>query len=690
MVRMSSPVVLSSALSLPPTPLSRALRALLISVLLVAGLPARAQGVAGFLSPGDVTRAHAPNENNCFSCHAANGQGVDANLCMDCHDTVRQQVRQGLGFHADKGNTCESCHKDHRGRDFNPIPRGFESDFDHSTTGFPLNGSHRRADCEDCHTEPGKYTGLQSTCVSCHEEPHGAEKSSRDLLASCDQCHNETEWKALPIPQFIFDHTSGSQTDYVLEGAHLDVFCADCHFDWRFVPVEHDQCLDCHQDPHRADFGKDTCEDCHGKPGTWKVPRFDHDRTGYRLEGEHAEVDCHACHKGNATVPLPHDTCENCHTDMHSGQFRPRACEDCHTVDVPDFALRAYDHDETRFPLVGLHIGVACETCHGDREAALYVGKPFEDCDACHVDEHGGRFEPTMCQRCHTAEGFKALFFNHDDTNFPHTGKHSEVACNGCHEDFRWIGFPYGSCADCHQERSPHQPGVLGPETCDTCHNTTDFAQISFDHGANTRFDLGLPHADKACGACHEGIDRFAGLSTDCTDCHQDERPWGHYEGQCGDCHQAAEWFPGGLGDQDHAVTGFALRGAHQMLDCESCHAPGHARGEAQPTCESCHASDDSHRNQLGNACGDCHTEMSWFRVRWRHALTGWPLKGAHKLAECNDCHATSYTGTPTDCFRCHAAEATDAQYHKTAVLQDCDICHRVYGWTPTRLVGGL
>jgi hypothetical protein len=650
--------------------------------------PAAAQGIGGFISPGPVTTGHAPTETACWSCHSAS-QGVDANLCMDCHDSVRQQVRQGLGFHAGKGDRCESCHPEHRGRNFKLIQLD-TSGFDHDATGFPLNGAHRSAQCTDCHTEEGKFTGLTSTCESCHDEPHGKDESKRDLLASCDQCHNETEWKALPIQTFVFDHTSGSQTDYVLEGAHLEVFCADCHFDWRFVPIGHDQCLDCHDNPHRADFGKDTCEDCHASPGSWNVPRFDHDRTPFPLEGQHEEVGCDACHKGHATVPLQYRTCEGCHDDMHGGQFLPRTCSDCHTVDIAGFALRTFDHDATNFPLEGLHAGVNCEMCHGDGEQALYVGRPFEDCDACHVDEHGGRFEPTACQKCHTPEGFKALFFNHDEQAFPHyTGKHREAACNGCHTDFQWVGFPFGSCADCHEEESPHQAGVLAADTCESCHNTVAFKDISYDHGANTSFDLGLAHSDKPCGACHEGIDRFEGLDPLCTSCHQEERPWGHYEGQCGDCHQAGDWFPGGLGDQDHGVTGFALRGTHKILDCEDCHQPNRARGEAQPQCISCHEGDDSHRNQLGNACQDCHNETNWFRVRWRHGITGWPLRGAHRMAECIDCHATSYTGTPNDCFRCHANDATDADYHKTDIVMDCEVCHRVYGWTPVRFAGG-
>lgn len=655
---------------------------------------ARAQGAAAFLSPGPLTAGHA-DIVNCFSCHSPS-RGVDHTLCLGCHDSVRNQVSTGIGFHgqkAERGKNCQSCHHEHRGRDFAIIPSALlsSSSFDHAReTGWPLNGAHASAECIDCHTTPGKYTGLKSTCVSCHDEPHGADESKRDVLAACDRCHNEVEWKALPIPTHVFSHTTGADTDYLLTGKHLQVACASCHFDWRFVPVKHERCLDCHDDPHRANFGKDTCETCHPTPESWAVPKFNHDRTPYKLEGEHRGVDCYGCHKGNATVPLKYSTCEDCHADMHSGQFKPRPCEECHTVQVAAFALRNYDHDTTRFPLVGLHTGVMCEACHGDREEATYIGRPFDDCDACHVDEHQGRFEPTDCQRCHTAEGFKALFFNHDDTAFPHTGKHREVECNACHEDFKWVGFPFGSCADCHDEASPHQPGILGPETCDTCHNTTAFDVISFDHKANTRFDLAPQHTKHKCVQCHESVDKFAGVSSDCSVCHQTDRPWGHYEGNCGNCHQAEKWFPGGLGNQDHTVTGFPLRGQHARQDCESCHPPGRARGDASPNCVSCHAQDDSHKNLLGNQCDDCHSDFSWFRVRWRHGSTGWPLRGAHKLAECFDCHPSSYTGTPRDCARCHASEASPNAYHQTVAFQDCQLCHREYAWTPPILTGAL
>jgi hypothetical protein len=73
---------------------------------------------------------------------------------------------------------------------------------------------------------------------------------------------------------------------------------------------------------------------------------------------------------------------------------------------------------------------------------------------------------------------------------------------------------------------------------------------------------------------------------------------------------------------------------------------------------------------------------MSWYRTTFRHTTTGWPLRGAHKLAACVDCHATGYVGTPTDCFRCHEADASPTiPAHQGPAFRTCDLCHRPYTW---------
>ncbi len=642
---------------------------------------ARAQGVGSFVSPGPLSRVHAEIDTltGCPQCHAP-GRGPTPDRCMTCHDSVKRQVTSRTGFHADKGDTCGSCHPDHRGRDFELI-RLDESDFDHASTGFPLEGAHSRARCVACHTDPKVYTGLSQACESCHadEDPHGALSGRRDNLEKCEKCHDAQDWNALPLPGDVFDHTSKSFTSYLLEGLHLEVDCAGCHVEMLFAPVESDNCTDCHVNPHRASFREQACEDCHPDASRWEVPDFDHDRTRYRLQGAHTRVACEDCHKANKTDPIP-TRCEGCHTDVHKGQFAPKGCDDCHTVQ--SFAMRDFDHSRTNFPLKGKHALNTCESCHGQGRQARYVDLAHADCDDCHQDEHLGRFQPTDCKACHVEDGFELQVFDHDDTTFPHTGKHVGLDCNKCHRDFQWNGIPHGSCVDCHYTKNPHRP-VITPEQCAGCHSTEGFEVITFDHAARTTFDLSPQHLEQACTSCHTYIYHFAGLEKSCVNCHADDKPAGHYPGECGDCHQSDRWFPGGLGDNDHAITGFALEGAHSLEPCESCHAPGRPRGDAQAGCSSCHWQDDPHFGLLSPMCEDCHLQTSWHRTSFRHTATGWPLRGAHRLAACVDCHAVGYVGTPTDCVRCHENEASPAipAHQNAAAFQSCDLCHRPYTW---------
>lgn len=661
---------------------ARCLGALL---LLCVAQPALAQGLGSFVSPGPLSSPHADLDSlsTCTSCHELGG-GPAPRLCMDCHEEIKEQVDQQRGYHKDKGDKCESCHPEHRGRDFELV-KIEKSDFDHDQTGFPLRGAHERADCEECHTEPGTFIGLDSACVSCHEDPHNSRASRHAILKDqdCAVCHGDDSWDALPLPPAIFDHTDKGQVDYVLEHDHIDVDCVECHLEWKFVDLAYDACEDCHRDPHRANFGKRVCEDCHPAPKGWVVPRFDHNLTPYKLQGLHkTEPSCGDCHGSNKTEPLAFRLCSDCHGHPHDGQFQPKACSDCHTVFIEDFKLPEFDHDITDFPLRGKHReGPTCIDCHGEGDDAVYVDLDHADCDACHTDEHNGRFEPTDCDVCHDEVGFEVNAFDHDDTRFPHTGKHIDLDCNLCHVDNSWTGIAFASCDDCHNEENPHRQ-VVDRDQCEDCHSTVGFDVVHFAHADVTGFSLDPQHSDNKCTSCHQALFHFAGLDNSCTNCHLADRPSGHYEGDCGGCHQAADWFPGGLGDNDHAITGFPLHGAHTAIPCESCHAEGRPRGEAVPACVSCHDADDIHRHMLGNQCDDCHTDMTWFQTRWKHHQTGWPLRGSHRLAACVDCHAVGYIGTPTECWRCHEADAPlDVPAHLSPAFVNCDTCHRPYTW---------
>ncbi|HHO54373.1 MAG TPA: hypothetical protein ENK18_26750 [Deltaproteobacteria bacterium] len=641
--------------------------------------PSSLLGVGEFVSPGPLAEPHAhlSGITQCTKCHAP-GQGVIPERCMACHEEVETEVRTGNGFHRGRGQECVSCHPDHQGASF-PLTRIDEGNFAHGLeTGFSLKGEHSELQCTDCHSR-GSWANIEPECASCHEEPHLKADRARPL-ATCDSCHTTYDWGVESVRSSVLDHTDLSQVDFVLEGAHLDVECIDCHEEALFVPTLFGGCDSCHENPHRAEFDVE-CTDCHGEVGWRPVPDFDHELTGYTLQGVHAQVECEQCHGDHATARLPHETCTDCHEDIHRGQFGTRSCDTCHSVRLADFALDGFDHDESEFPLRGNHAQVECEQCHGEGRSATYTPVAHADCDDCHEDIHEGQFEPTACRVCHVEEGWDVEDFDHDRTNFPLVGKHQDVECEQCHPDEQWSGIHHDFCEDCHTDH-PHDT-IFDPPSCEGCHTPNDWLEVYFEHLTETGFDLAPQHSEAPCMDCHVAADQFAGLETACEACHLKTQPFGHYEGGCDECHQGSHWLPADLGDVDHAMTGFALRGAHTMVDCVGCHGPeGTPYGTADASCVSCHAEDDIHRSLLGQTCDSCHNEIGWFRTRFRHQQTGWPLRGSHRLAACVDCHAVAYAGTPEDCRSCHEIQAPlDVLAHQSAFFPQCDRCHRPYTW---------
>jgi hypothetical protein len=350
-------------------------------------------------------------------------------------------------------------------------------------------------------------------------------------------------------------------------------------------------------------------------------------------------------------------------------------------VNQAAFRIAGFDHSKTPWPLHGKHQEVACSGCHGEGRAAKYAGVDAQDCDSCHEDPHAARFEPTPCLRCHDESGWAVGDFDHARTDFPLTGAHTSVTCVTCHADGKWSGIPHDSCASCHSSESPHG-AAFADETCETCHTTVDW-KAAFAHDAETSFALGTRHDGLACLDCHEGLDKFAGLGSECVACHLDDKPRMHFDGDCGTCHQADEWLPATVVGLDHAQTGFPLEGAHGKAACAACHDRGEPYSAADgASCVDCHADEDAHRNLLGDVCGDCHTPLAWERTRWRHDQSGWPLRGAHRLASCDDCHAVGYVGTPTDCGACHRAQApASIPAHQSEYFAECELCHRPYTW---------
>lgn len=581
---------------------SRAVVVLIALLVLGSASGASAQ----ILSPGELAGAHVELEGlrQCTTCHQLGQRGISPERCLACHTPLAERIEAALGFHASvPGESCADCHKDHLGRDFDLLHLDV-AEFLHEETGYDLEGSHESVDCAECHTrehvtdpavvafksEHGAldrtYLGVSQLCVGCHEDNSPHEEQFQDR--SCDACHDPSSWEDVPA----FDH---AESDYPLVGRHAQVECGDCHVpsgDFvAYAPLEYGSCNSCHESesPHRGQFAGQGCEDCHD-PQRWdEAPGFDHGPTSYPLEGRHAQVACGDCHVPSGGFvryrPLEHGTCDACHEDVHSGGMSG-ACVDCHQTtgwravansDLED----VFDHSTTPFPLVGAHADASCNACHIRGRPPLSEAvrityragtqdytfpRPLsDDCGACHLEYHpatGDSVVGSDCADCHSEARWAPTTYGVDlhnsETAFPLTGAHLVTPCVACH-----VGPTAGGstgrfelsvertdCAACHSVDDPHD-GVFGSRACDDCHQTEDFQVESFDHEAS-------------------GV----GVGTQpCTTCHAEDDPHqGQFRGQpCSACHLTTGYT---VADFDHSSTAFPLEGAHESIDCSSCHLP--------------------------------------------------------------------------------------------------------------------
>ena len=329
-------------------------RATLLVAGIVLGLPlaVSAQQVAG-------TSPHGPLAEACSVCHSPEawsparidrsfdhrkaarfpliGAHVTAS-CRACHVSLDfQGTPRG----------CASCHTDpHRGEVGNDCARchSTRSFLDragmtgaHQLTRFPLTGTHLTIDCEACHVAPrGRlvFVAISGECSSCHlrdyqgtQDPnHGTAGFSTD----CVQCHATVSWL-----RTRFDHAS---TGFALTGAHLRIFCSQCHGVGQFQALP-SACVSCHQadysrttDPnHQAAQFPTDCAACH-TTNTWRGARFDHDGLFFPIfSGAHQGrwSSCSDCHTN------PNDfrqfNCLSCHGNAHPGRnYTSQQCYSCH------------------------------------------------------------------------------------------------------------------------------------------------------------------------------------------------------------------------------------------------------------------------------------------------------------------------------------------------------------------------
>jgi len=235
-----------------------------------------------------------------------------------------------------QGLDCSNCHDQSSWKmaGSGPSARG---GFDHSRTGFPLNGRHAAAGCVDCHNS---NRPASRDCVTCHADAH-----QRQLGQACDRCHGANGWSEV---SGIRLHRT---TRLPLTGMHVLAACSECHVrasenTWRGVPAD--------------------CYACHA--------------------GDYARTDIHPLHRGvpgDPTKPALPKNCGGCHrTTGWAPAFTPASFRFREGVAAQAAGLTRIGHD-ARFPIsFGKHRGLPCVDCHTSERAPSLV-----QCTGCHAHD---------------------------------------------------------------------------------------------------------------------------------------------------------------------------------------------------------------------------------------------------------------------------------------------------------------
>ncbi len=529
--------------------------------------------------------------------------------------------------------------------------------------------------CFDCHAALGK--SFTAKCVACHKEVGVDRQKKRGFHGKtdterCENCHAEHKGREFQLVAFdskTFDHT---KTEYPLEGKHRDAPCEKCHLK-RKLRETPSACVACHRkdDYHKGTLGG-ACEQCH-VAASWKEIRFDHAKTKFPLEGKHQPVKCDQCHVKGLNAKDTPTACVACHRkdDPHKMILGER-CETCHSA--VDWKRTTFNHDKTKYPLVGKHRPVECLACHKTPKLA----ETPQSCYACHKkdDRHKGSLG-TQCAECHTPADWTQFRFDHSKTKYPLRAKHQAVACEKCHANQRYKNTPM-ECVSCHKKDDYHK-GLFGPK-CDSCHVERGWKDTTFDHD-KTEFRLRDGHVKVKCETCHT-TPTLKETPTTCIGCHQkDDVHKAKLGDRCETCHNAKTWkkAPG----FDHQKTEFPLKGKHEPVACEKCHTTK-LFADVTKVCVECHKKDDEHKGRFGARCEHCHTDKTWERKDFDHKKeAGYALEGAHKKVKCLTCHTRPLftTKTPTVCGVCHRND----DVHDGDLGPRCERCHTVESFSIRR-----
>jgi len=199
--------------------------------------------VTGWPLTGSHQMAPAGKVNACTDCHVNNNYNFTAanTDCYGCHQAAWNSTPTYGGNvpnHITAGfptSLCSTCHD---------TVLWTDGKFDHSATGFALQGPHMLPPrtavtgaigpmvnaCTDCHIGGNYATGYPATdCYSCHQSYYNNAQTygsnvpnhvAASYPTTCTSCH--TTWVTTAWTGAVFDHT-------YFRIPHNGSVCADCH-----------------------------------------------------------------------------------------------------------------------------------------------------------------------------------------------------------------------------------------------------------------------------------------------------------------------------------------------------------------------------------------------------------------------------------------------------------------------------
>jgi nitrate/TMAO reductase-like tetraheme cytochrome c subunit len=392
-------------------------------------------------------------------------------------------------------------------------------------------------------------------------------------------------------------------------------------------------------------------------------------------------------------LPRPQDS-------PHGRSFKV-SCKTCHSAKgwQLDKEIYSFNHNTTKLPLAGQHLQVNCRQCH----PTLKFSEAKSNCIDCHNDIHQATVGPD-CARCHTPASWLVnnITALHQVSRFPLLGAHRTADCIQCHKSENNARYDVSgiNCIDCHRQNylattNPNHVLAGISEDCTKCHqiNAFQWTGAGFDHST---FPLVQAHSTVKCVDCHKTAS-YAETKPDCSSCHQQDfvaaKAPDHVASQfaqtCQDCHTLAPgWKPVTINHNN-----FPLNLGHSTPACIDCHKGGNYTSTSA-VCYTCHSqtyTSSTNPNHIlagfPTTCGLCHTlNPGWKPASIDHSR--FPLKLGHSTPACADCHKSgNYSSTSIDCYTCHQQDytaTTNPNHIASGFVKTCSNCHTLTpGWKP-------